>query len=189
MNRFQVEAFFREFPFLSKYVSAEDVRDPKVSRINPDLFEKHCRSRFFGESVFKKIWTSSIYLLDKSGEKLLTVGCDFRWVEETPIPILAAPWTWPFLFMPHQPGHAEIYRLDNFDNPETVGEAVARFAKPEDIYYALEILPWEDGRQIVLYKPPKGFTLMSWLQEEHRRASQEVQAQIATIDAEAEVKA
>lgn len=86
-----------------------------------------------------------------------------------------------------------LVSVDPEEYAETIGEALLR-AEPaiENIRFAVLIEGKEDHQwdrlTITIYKPPKGFTLKGWVEEQKRRASAQIQAMVAKIDAEGETR-
>ena len=183
MDRLKVEAFFKEFPFLARFIPVEKVRDVKVSRVNREfLAERHWTlSEEYGYS--RKYW-SQLYFLDKDGNEIEDAP-NFQWMEEYSKFSFWRPWTW---------GKYGKYLECRYDGEETVGQALTRIENPENIFYVLRVTPVRytqaNVNVLVLYKSPKGFTLTTWLEEQRKRAEQEVRQEIAGIDnAEVEAKA
>lgn len=158
MNRSKINAFFKEFPFLKEHIHKEAVTGAKVARIDFGLLET---TRVFD---FREI-----FLLDRNGKRLAEVGMEVNYRF-----IIWKPSTW----------------LRNWIN-ESVGETIERL--PEIANRTYYVLVSQDSldtgemgsRSIVLYKPPKDFTLAGWLARRKQRATAELRTAIQTIDAEA----
>ena len=166
----KVKAFFKEFPFLANFVNWEDVDSPQVSRVTPELLQETA-SRNATPAIFYAFSigyppailmrrNTRIRLLDKEGNLLYEVGAwknpHYRW------------WN-PFT----------AYRFQD----ETVGDALHRLGeKSRDVYYILS-LDWYFGIQLVLYKPPKEFSIPGWLDEQLGVEKANLRKEIAAINA------
>ena len=171
MNRFKVNAFFNEFPFLNALVEGgpREVDEVKVARIDRHLLELVPKYEGSTGSLVGIDDSERIFLLDSNGEVLAE-------------PRQATDIT-----------HNEAHRDDEEEEGETVGEALLCLEDPNTVAYAVSIHTGYDirdhysvgGCSVVVYKPPKGFTLQEWIEEQKRRAKEMLDAQIAEIDAEA----
>ncbi|NQT22791.1 MAG: hypothetical protein HQ579_05045 [Candidatus Omnitrophica bacterium] len=184
MNRYKVQAFFKEFPFLAPVLelveeggdhgpqtvlSPEYVEEVKVSRIDRGFLEVIPKRDGATGSLVGIRNHESILLFDEKGEVIKEVM--------QAIDII----------------HNEAYREDEKEEGETVGEALAEIEDPNTVAYAVCIHTGYrirdhhsvGGYSITLYKPPKGFTLKEWVEEQERRAKEMLDAQLAEIDAEA----
>lgn len=66
---------------------------------------------------------------------------------------------------------------------ETVGDAIARLGNQAGrVSFVLSLFPAGNNKEIVLYKPPKGFTIQGWLEEEIRREQAVIRAESEAID-------
>lgn len=183
MDRFKIQAFLRQFPFLctmklddARYGSDEftnlspnNAEEVKVSRISPEFL--HTRAWFKGATGSSVDIDDSerIFLLGKDGTILLEVeqSCDIV--------------------------HNSAHEDDQLEERETVGEALLRLKNPDDVVYAVSIHTGYEirnhhsvgGSSLTLYKAPKGFTLRGWVEEQERRAMAQVEAMVAIVDAEA----
>lgn len=76
---------------------------------------------------------------------------------------------------------------EEYQEMETIGEALLRLENPDDVHYALRVdKVGECDYSITLYKSPRGFTLKAWVEEQLHRAAVQIEASIAAIDAEAQ---
>lgn len=161
MNRAKVVAFFREFPFLENLLNRNRIDSIHVFRVDRDLMTKTPWCMHI--HPFGHVWSTYI-LLDKNGAKLTTVGIrptERKWWR---------PSTWP--------GRKHF--------KETVGEAIARLGnRARQAFFIVYFNPmFENGPgDLILYKPPKGFTIQGWLEEEIRREQAAIQAESQAIDA------
>ncbi len=88
--------------------------------------------------------------------------------------------------------HNEAYVDDESREGETVGKAIAWLENPDSVEFALVVHTGYEienhhsigGYRVTVHKPPKGFTLQEWVDEQERRADAMLQASIAEIDAE-----
>lgn len=170
MNRFKINGFFREFPFLATLVEdTSEVEEVRVARIDRDFLGKVPQYRGATGSLVGIEDSERIFLLNQNGEVLAE-------------PRQALSIT-----------HTEAYRDDEEEEGETVGEALAYLEDPDTVAYAVCIHTGYrirdhhsvGGYSVVVYKPPKGFTLKGWVEEQERRAKEILDAQLAEIDAEA----
>lgn len=75
---------------------------------------------------------------------------------------------------------------------ETVGEAIARLGCADEVAavlhrhtgYEIEDHYSVGGYSVTLYRAPKGWSIPAWVAEQQRRASAQLSAQVAEIDAE-----
>jgi hypothetical protein len=88
--------------------------------------------------------------------------------------------------------HLWTPRVTEHRDGETVGEAIARHPNPDAVIYILrrhtgfeiEERYSVGGYEATLYKPPQGWTLKAWVDEQTSLASKKLAAQIAELDAE-----
>lgn len=176
MNRFRIDALLREFWWLNctdgdyePLVDASKIEEAAVSRIDKDFLER--TPKYDGA-------TGSLVDIDDSEQILL---CDQHGFVLTKV---------------KQSGcchHNEAHRDNESWDGETVGEALLRLEDPNSVVYAVLIHTGYEirnhhsvgGYRVVVYKSPKGFTLREWVEEQKRRASEKLSAEIAEIDAEA----
>lgn len=166
MDRFRVEAFIREFPFLEGLAEKDRIEDIRVSRISPDFLKRKPREEYASGSRVDIHDIEKVYLLDEDGAVLTEVKGVVDAVDHR--------------------------GEDTFEEGETVGEALARLDDPNAVAYALNVHTGYEvvnhhsigGYEVIIYKPPKGFTLRGWWEEQIRRAAVKVASEIAEIDAE-----
>lgn len=170
MNRFKINAFFKEFPFLASLVGDVSwVEEVRVSRIDHNFLEYVPKYEGATGSLVGIEDSERIYLLSKEGK------------------ILAEPRQ--SLDISHNEAHTD----DEEEEGETVGEALAYLEDPNAVTYAVSIHTGYrirdhhsvGGFSVVVYKPPKRFTLKEWVEEQERRAKEILDAEIAEINAEA----
>ncbi len=179
MNKFKTQAFFREFPFLTKEQQTNDisfvlcpnvdeVEEVFVSRIDKDFLKRVPQYSGATGSLVGIDDEESICLLDKNGDFLTSVKQGGDCI--------------------HNEGHTDDEHWDG----ETVGEALLQ-TNPEEVHYAVLIHTGYEiqdhhsvgGYSMTLYKPPKGFSLPEWVKEQEKRAEELIKAQVAEIDTEA----
>ncbi len=176
---------------VAKHVNPDTITEAKVSRVDREFLLNRGPdkgTRYEGETV--SIIAEQLLILDGKGESLASVGGFRIEVIDNRAKKAAAP-RWKRFWMDSE---TEKY----VQNPLTIEEAleglrergvldqavfVLSFIK--DLYYL-----WDDPickriGHLVLYKPPKDFTLPGWLEEEERREREQIQQTIDTIDAEA----
>lgn len=160
MKDTKVVAFFKEFPFLRKLLREEEGWEPCVKRVDYDLLISipcYCEFKDWlfdfldnGGWVGKMPYSvqSAYALLDKNGEILSFVGV--RWWN---------PMTWTRA-------------------RETVGDAIARLGnRAKRVFFVVHFSPQGD-HSLTVYKPPRGFTIQDWLEEEIRRKRAAVQEEV-----------
>ena len=173
MNRFKVQAFFEQFSFLTEgeepiVRNIEEVEEAVVSRIDKDFLDKEPQYNGATGSLVGIDDDEHIYLFDCNGNLLIEVK------------------------QGGQCTHNEAYTDDEDWDGETVGESLLR-TDPERVHYAVVVHTGYKirdhhsvgGYSVTVYKPPKGFTLPEWVEEQKQRATAHVKAMVAEIDAEA----
>jgi hypothetical protein len=199
MDKFMVGAVFRQFPWLADipkgswggepdewcaendctesgwhthptFLRAAAVEEALVSRIDRDFLSR-VPMLYGARGCAVGIADSlRIHLLDKDGNILTEV----RQGEKV---------------LDHE-GGTHHYEVEG----ETVGVALLRLEDPDAVVHAVSVHTGyvvEDhhsvgGFRVVVHKPPQGFTLKGWVDEQTRRADALVAASIAEIDAEGE---
>jgi hypothetical protein len=195
MNRFKIQAFFKEFSWLRDLLGGgsegsvfrgmledalrsrgdegrdfvEGVEEVNVKRIDENFLNYIPVQRGATGSLVSINDDENILLVDANGNIL-------KWVEQS-----------------RDITHNEAYHDDEKEEGESVGEALACLDNPNNVAYAVCIHTghriWGHrsigGFSVTVYKPPKGFTLKEWADEQRRRAEQILTAEIAQIDAEA----
>jgi len=175
-ERIRVQAYFKEFDWLKKYVEPEDVGSVKVGRINGDMINS--RSRIYksvewadplggsGVTNYEDEWL----LINHHGDLCCKLGTIVH--ERKPNYKWWKPSTW---------GYTE------YDVPESLSDALVRLGdKSGDVTYLLVLKPQENRPEIRIYKSPKNFTLKDWVGQLRQQAENTVKQQIAA--AEKEVK-
>lgn len=173
MSRYKIEAFFREFPFLiagdQPLVDQGRVEEVAVKRIDRNFLETTPYRKRIEMSLVKIDESQRVLLLDRDG--VLAEVRQSRYDRST------------------IGRHREESKIG-----ETVGDALARIPNADAIAYAVVITTGHriehnesrGGYSVLVYKPPRGFTLAGWVGEQHKRAEELIKAEIAEIDAEAE---
>jgi hypothetical protein len=170
MERSKVEAFFREFPFLKDFINSNAVGEVKVSRVDEKLLkeipyrDEHFMT--FPADAHKDI----ALLLDADGKSLGSVRQEGTYN--------LAPRKW--------------YDLRRWAGERVQGESIgdALIRLKDDAKKVVYVLWLEaHGREwnkwkITLHKPPKTFTLLSWIETlvQHEQAC--IQADVHLIDEE-----
>jgi len=173
MNKFQIFAFFRAFPFLTSgekplVPDQGNVEEVRVARIGVDFLDRRPRYEGATGSLVDIDDSETIWLFSAEGKPLGEVKQE-RFVR-----------------------HNEAHQDDEQSPGEAVGEALLRIG-PDLVHYAVVIhrgYQIQDhysvgGYCVTVYKPPKGFTLAGWVEEKIRRAEEFTAAAIAEIDGEA----
>lgn len=167
-NKFKIKAFFEEFDFLYKIADLERIERVEVKRIDRDFLNKVPKYIGATGSMVDISNSEAIFLLDSEGN------------------IVAEPR--PTVDITHN----EAYQDDEYEQGERVGDALASLEEDavNSIQYALlihtgyRIRDHESmgGYKIVVYKPPKGFTLIQWMKEQKELEKKLLSAKIAEID-------
>jgi len=155
-------AFFKEFPWLSKYVRQEDVQKVRVSRIDLPLIRREIGNSdtdffvaFFDSPEFERAW-----LLDAKGE-IVTSDAMVRK---------------GFL------RRRLCFTSSKMEKGETIQNKLIELGeKRKEAVYFLSFFKGE----VVVYKPPKSFNLDEWIEELLKRTHAELKKNLAEIDAEA----
>jgi hypothetical protein len=165
------EAIYREFTFLSKHYKRKDVKSAKVSRVNEKLLSQRSHGdleRRFTYSFPFTYENEKIILFDQAGKALGRVGknWDLRMILYL-ILCLVSLSIWVWIFPPPYWG-------------ESVGQALVRCGKKA--YYVTWL---KDDNELIVYKPPQGFTILGWYEEQIRRSRESVREALKEIDSEA----
>ncbi len=174
MNRFGIHVFRQEFESLLWILPVEWKEDmeTRVSRISHEFMEKRALHDGATGNLVDIADDAKIFLLSASGKLLAEVR---QTIDIT---------------------HNEANWDNEYEDGETVGEALLRLGQPDRVAYAVEIREGYivkdhhsvGGYSVTLYKPPKGFTLSGWLNGQIRREKEKLSAALAEIDAEATAK-
>jgi hypothetical protein len=166
-SKYQVEAIFREFPWLEKipvyvehgiYLNVNNVGNAEIRHVTPELLELYPEHIGPGAlNLVKDSFERKIFLLNKEGKILTEVGPTYR----------------------------RIGTKNPFSN-ETVGEALGRIQSHDEVCYVVQIIGemGASGYEITLFKPPKGWILKNWVEEKRDRAKKVLQAHLDGIDLE-----
>lgn len=175
MNRFKIQAFFKEFGFLAglleklEYQEQGEVEEVYVKRIDKDFLEITPKYEGASGDLVGIADSERIVLLDEGGNIL------------------------------EEPRQASVQRYtachkdDEEEEGKSVGEALSYLEDPNAVVYAVRIHTGfrirnhrsVGGFSVTVYKPPRGFNLKDWVEEQRRRAKQMLAAEVAQIDAEA----
>lgn len=160
----KVEALFRERPFLNKHFSKTRIRSVRVKVADSSILKRATSAQNQGEIGFMV----RAYLLNQDGEMIHEVG--FR----RELEIKGKPnRRWWEILTPEEDVFRVWYNGDSVgEDLEYIGEEAARkvtFVVFTDMY---------DG-SLTLYRPPKGYTLLEWLEKETARAQKELRAELA----------
>lgn len=170
MERSKIEAFFREFPFLTDYISLDLVGDVRVSRLD---------EKFLKETPVRDA-TYLTYPDNYQSEIILLLDCDGKQVAEVQA-------HGNYFLKKRQWWHPKRWFGDIVDG-ESVGDALIRIKdEANKVVYALYLE--HHGREhlwkLTLHKPPKTFTLLGWVEELIRREQVVIQGDVLDIDMEA----
>jgi len=176
MNENKLSAYYREFPWLSKFCEIKNAGKVSVQRIDhkllkkipdrPDFLEQFIVASF-GDLFDMENSSEEIFLLNSSGESLARVG-----------------------EIQHDPKPKKWWRKNprpytSHSSRETVGEALTRLdAKLQEAVHFIAVMEiWELSKtNIVIYKIPKGWTLQQWIEEEIQREQKKIQEEKLQID-------
>lgn len=162
MKRSQKRAFFHKFPFLRKIeagLARKEGHDDECENIGCERVDHHFHP---------------IYLRPGNVEKFRskTIGLDF--LEE-------APWyyeedAWERIYLVNRKGEilTEVKQgtdsHGDYEEAETIGEALRRLENGDDATLAVSIEPGQDDKYtVVFYAAPKRFSLKAWVEEQNRR--------------------
>lgn len=173
MNKFKIGAFFAQFPFLTSgdepiVRNAKEVEVVAVSRIDKDFLGKEPKYDGATGSLVGIDDSERVFLFDRDGNFLIEVK---------------------------QGGychHNEAHTDNEEWSGETVGEALLH-TDPAQVHYAVVVHTGYEirdhhsvgGYSVTVYKSPQGFSLPEWIEEQTRRASEQIAATLAEINAEA----
>jgi hypothetical protein len=160
----KLEAMFKEFPFLRRFVKKDKKWEIKVERVDGNIMEERKKGNWEDDDSYPQ----RIFLIDSFYEILAEVG-----IKET-----------------------TVFRLFNWSGRipmETTEEALRRIGAdaiaPSDFrnevrfVVRVEYFPSNQGEgTIIVFKPPKGYTIAGWIAEERRRAEAELVKELAAID-------
>ena len=155
MTTSKIRAFFREFPFLNRFLTEEEVWKVSVSRVSPEAFDLKVGSHRSDELLI---------LLDKDGRKIIKVGVTS--VDKT---------RW----------YHRSKRIQLVYSDERVHEAIERFGRygekdKREIHFILYYEPY--FHELILMKSPRDYSLQGWLEEVHLRDAVEAKAIHEEID-------
>lgn len=165
----KIEAFFEEFDFLLPVVGWEywgAIKSARVERVDEKLLDlvggRITLDYELGSFETQRV----IFILAKDGRQITRIGSpDKGGVLRKMVDALSS--------RPH-------------NEQETVASALGRLetnGKLEEAHFVVYFEP--NAGNLVLYKPPKGFTIATWLEELKLRAKAKIQEDVAAIDSEA----
>lgn len=169
-TRYQIQAFQRQFPAIfsaQSEIIAREVTDVEVSRVTSLLLGRRPHAE-----------TASGNLINRGDvERYFLLAEDWRILGE--VVQEREDWT---------------PRGTDTQGGETIGEAIVRLGVAALVAYVVRTARYysdqpgdpEDSYSVMLYKPPRGWTIAGWVAEQERRASTALAAQIAEIEAEGE---
>jgi hypothetical protein len=162
------EAVYREFQFLNDIFPLARAASARVSRLSEELLEETVGWSGIDIDDDRNTDPNWWFLLDRNGKIITQVGR-----KKVRINL--------FFFRP------AFYTF----NAEKIGTALHRAGRA-DVRFLLHISPPKSNyseisgeKSIVLYKPPKGFTIQGWYSELVRRSEQSVRDGVNDIDSEA----
>jgi hypothetical protein len=152
MSQFHVHAIFKQFPWLDTLY-----KDRLV-------IIKHAKVARIDTKILEETWSDSslAFLLNSKGELLAQIGIRKRKVLG-----------WDFLFLSRAERIAERKILENAS-----AALLALNHQAEEAHY----LTVYGRRTLTVYKPPRDFTIIEWIEEERKRATEEVSIALAQID-------
>ena len=179
-SRFQIQAFAREFwPLFvwpdnklatrtSPMVRDDRVERMRVARVTKELLQSRPSYRGATGNCVDLRDDEAVFLLDK----------DFGVLGE--------------VRQQRDVYHNAAHSDPEWEEGETVGEAIARMGCEESTAYILKRHTGYEVRNhhsvggycVVLYKAPRGWTIPGWIEEEQRRADAQVAAQVAALEVE-----
>jgi len=190
MERMKIRAMYEEFPFLAKIAKEETVNEVKVSGVPMDflLVRREMREFMSGDIFWTDETSDEIFLLSKDGHLMGRVGYrqrhhEWRWYRKaTKQKWLAYDSIWdnrPVL----SSGCGKNF---NVFPEETIRDTLSSIIlADEDVFFAVVCVPvcYRFLKvNIVIYRPPKIFSLVGWVNEQIRRAREEVKKELDKID-------
>jgi hypothetical protein len=161
MTRSKIAAFFQEFSFLRNFFWEEEIVEAYVSRVKPELFDVNPAFELVQSDdilfLSERVWRCILLI----GDANITVEVGLRQIEKK----WYNPKTWS--------GKIRFY--------ETVGKAMSRIGG--NVHFIIDFEPL--SRRLTVIKPPKGYTVGSWLKEIQRQDAAEIKMAIADIDSDA----
>ncbi|MFA6047770.1 MAG: hypothetical protein WCV59_02765 [Parcubacteria group bacterium] len=167
MSEKRRDAFFEEFPWLSKYVKLKHrkyIRSIKVSRADKDLLGRTALSEFIDKGEDSYYIFEQLVLLDENGDilKRELPSEDFS---------IWRPCTW----------RRHRFIVGRVTEPHTVAECIVSLgSESERIAFIFSVF----CNNLVIYKPPKKFniqTLLEEVEEDKRREAEEEKKKEAEI--------
>jgi hypothetical protein len=155
----KVRAFFDEFSFLEKHLSWKWIDFVWVKRVGNELLQT--------ATVDNGLIRVEIWLLDRKGDLVYKVGTSRRDV-----------------YHPRKFWTREWWRRrlsGEFDRETAINALHHLGEKVKNIHYILEV-KYHYTVELILYKPPKDFTLQEWLTEELKIEKSCLEQDIAEID-------
>lgn len=147
----KTESIFREFPFLSKFISKTNLSSFQVCRVDGDLLnQKRQVWSLAADTAYERV-----VLLDREGNELTRLGKFISTKKHW--------WQWKKGFYIERVADAILYLKEK-------GTA-------KEVFFVLSIFMGD----VVIYKSPKGFTILEYFEERMRRERQAVQRVIAKI--------
>lgn len=160
----KTEAIYRQFPFLERHFPKESVSTARVSRISKEFLDQRSQFVLTRLDDGTPIWCSNgeILLFDKKGELLAEVGA---WQARKRFLF----WSW----------------LNRESFVESVGQALLQIGANTAVHYAAWFNRPGAERELIVYKPPKDFTIQEWYEERVRRDERSIRNGVRAIDNEA----
>ena len=169
----RVEAVFNEkkWKFLARHFRKEKISSIKFQRMDPEILMITPLKDMLRDGTIRwtNYWGAWWFLFNKDGEKLATVGAK------------KTPWWgtfwWGDFFLSYWYVAGSKRRL--FHIKESIGDAILRLGESaQEIHCIIR----EKKGALIIYKLPKDFVPAEWLEEQARKARDEVQKELAQID-------
>lgn len=151
-----VEAFFREFPFLQEYVRKDKIDDTSLSNISAEVFKK--RERYSGCGCIFSSEHHPIRILDDKGKILTYIGA---------------------IIGPKKSFWKSAQRSESIEAAINYLEKIGEAQKAKFILCITH-------STLVLCMPPKGFTILEWLNEQINVASAKLKKEMEQINSKSE---
>ncbi|MFA5022310.1 MAG: hypothetical protein WC508_04495 [Patescibacteria group bacterium] len=178
----KVRVIYEQFPWLVEQFSEHRIVSATVQRIDEDVLKLvpvEIRSDVREEGLAHReicMPHGQWFLFSKSGKKLVQVGVEEVWLQNRPKNLFSRFWQRRFPKRDYVPG-------SDFSlcyNRNSVGEAIVWHdgISPHKTFYVVS----EDKGELIIYKPPKDYTLEQWVEKMVQQAQKEVEAELSQVD-------
>lgn len=165
MSSSKLEGMFQEFPWLEDYVRYDFVRRVYVSRITPEIYYRYVGFWGHQSSHYEKM-----YCLDDKGELVV-------FQREV---VKLRPWWWPGT-------EEKVRKIVSIKGVISVGSSLEtglNFLQDEASRVRFVVSWFPPTGTVIIYKPPKDYTIQLWVQAQIDTERQKTKSEIAAIDDE-----